>query len=333
MPTSFIYFASGHTKLHNRTILSVLSLLNHYSPAPEDRLLVYTDNPAYYESFLSGVPVEYKLLPEAKLKEMMGPDDLIHRVKIGIIEDAARAYPQNNIFYIDSDTFFFAPIADLLHKITPRQSIMHKFEYEMTFLGTYPLHDKDHFRAVYEALRQKTFYIGGVSVRIQPEDFASWNAGIIGLHHTNTAWLQEVYELTDQLYASARNHACEQYAFSYILQTRTTLIPCESCNRHYWHRIEKQIVDEFLQKRLDEAFARQPLARKIALAGDWCLGLLKKIPNHPYWLRYSAMIAFQERRFAEGYRLALRTLLANPRQDLTFFKDIAYHTKRMLLGK
>jgi len=333
MQTSFIYFSSGHVKLHNRTILSVLSLLGNYSLAAGDRLLIYTDEPAYYEPFLSGVPIEYKLLPEAKIKEMMGPDDLIHRVKIGVIEDAVRSYPQNNIFYIDSDTFFFAPIGDLLQKITPRRSVMHKFEYDMTFLGTYPMHDKDHFRAVYETLRHKTFYIAGKAVRIQPEDFASWNAGIIGLHHSNTAWLHEVYELADQLYASARNHACEQYAFSYILQKRTELLSCEHCNRHYWHRIEKQIVDEFLQRKLTEEFAGLPLPLKIEHASKWCRFLLKKIPNHPYWLRYSAMIAFQERQFAKGYYLAMRTLVAAPRQDLTFFKDIAYHTKRMLLEK
>ncbi|WP_038029203.1 hypothetical protein [Thermonema rossianum] len=333
MQTSFIYFSSGHAKLHNRTILSVLSLLGNYALTPGDRLLIYTDEPAYYEPFLSGVPVEYKLLPEAKIKEMMGPDDLIHRVKIGVIEDAACTYPQNNIFYIDSDTFFFAPIGDLLQKIAPHRSVMHKFEYEMTFLGTYPLHDKDHFRAVYETLRHKTFHIAGKAVRIRPEDFASWNAGIIGLHHSNAAWLREVYELTDQLYESARNHACEQYAFSYVLQKRTELLSCEHCNRHYWHRIEKQIVDEFLQRKLTKEFERLPLPLKIEHAGKWCRFLLKKIPKHPYWLRYSAMIAFQERQFVKGYWLAMKTLAAAPRQDVAFFKDIAYHTKRMLLGK
>jgi len=58
-----------------------------------------------------------------------------------------------------------------------------------------------------------------------------------------------------------------------------------------------------------------------------------KIPKHEYMLRYNAMIAFQEKRYLKGYKEAIRTLLANPLQDFTFFKDVAYYTKKMLLSK
>lgn len=333
MATSFVYFSSGKDFLHNRTIFSVFSLLNHYLPQTGDKILIYTDRISYYQKFLSESSlVEYYLLNQEKIQEMMGDDDLIHRVKIGVIENATLQYPQNNIFYIDSDTFFYQDFSEILSKITPQCSIMHKFEYQMSFLGTYPPNDKDHFRAVYDLLSHRKFIIQSNKITIPPESFASWNAGIIGLHKDNFSWLKDVYELTDQLYAPTKNHACEQYAFSYFLQTRSKLIDCEKYNRHYWHRIEKKIVDEFLAKKLDDNFVNLPVERKKSLTKEWANYLLKKIPNHEYMHRYNAMIAFQEKHFWQGYKESLKTLLANPMQDFTFFKDIAYHTKRMLLG-
>ncbi|WP_448528274.1 hypothetical protein [Raineya sp.] len=333
MATSFVYFSSGKDFLHNRTIFSVLSLLCYYPVQIDDKILIYTDQINYYQKFLSESSlVEYHLLSQEKIQEMMGDDDLIHRVKIGVIENATLQYPQNNIFYIDSDTFFYQDFSEIISKIEPQTSIMHKFEYQMSFLGTYPTNDKDHFRAVYDLLSQHKFIIQNKETAIPPESFASWNAGIIGLHKNNFHWLKAVYELTDQLYAPTKNHACEQYAFSYFLQTRSKLIDCEKYNRHYWHRIEKKIVDEFLAKKLNDSFANLSLEEKKSLTEEWAKYLLKKIPNHEYMHRYNAMIAFQEKHFWQGYKESLKTLLANPMQDFTFFKDIAYHTKRMLLG-
>ncbi len=334
MATSFVYFSSGKDFLHNRTIFSVLSLLCHYPPKVNDKILIYTDQISYYQKFFSECSlVEYHLLNQEKIQEMMGNDDLIHRVKIGVIENATLQYPQNNIFYIDSDTFFYQDFAEIVGKIDAKTSIMHKFEYKMSFLGTYPPNDNDHFRAVYDLLSTQNFTLQGKTLKIPPESFDSWNAGIIGLHYTNFHWLQDVYELTDQLYAPTKNHACEQYAFSYILQKRNQLLDCEAYNRHYWHRIEKKIVDEFLAKHLNEQFAQLPFTEKKQKVKEWCNYLLRKIPKHEYMLRYNAMIAFQEKRFWQGYRYSLKTLLANPMQDFTFFKDIVYYTKKMLFSR
>jgi len=332
MQTNFVYFSSGKDFLHNRTILSVLSLVNNYALKADEKIIIYTDKAEYYQKFLKNLPIEYHLLNQAKIKEMMGDDDLIHRVKIGVIEDATRKYPEHNIFYIDSDTFFFSNFSQVLAQISPEVSVMHKFEYEITFLGTYPKGDKDHFRAVYDTLSERKFIINGQELTIQPQSFASWNAGIIGLHYTNFHWLKEVYEFTDQLYAPTKNHACEQYAFSYFLQKRSKLIDCEHHNRHYWHRIEKKIVDEFLVKNLSEKFAQLTIDEKKKKTAQWCKYLLKKIPRHEYMHRYKAMIAFQEKKYAKGYQEVLKTLLANPLQDFTFFKDIAYYTKKLLFS-
>ncbi|MGD1842043.1 MAG: hypothetical protein ACFB0B_14280 [Thermonemataceae bacterium] len=331
MNTNFIYFSSGNEVLHRRTILSVLSILNNYPLKTNESIIIHTDAPHYFEPFLEGLPVDYQLLTQTHIKQMMGEDDLIHRVKIGIIERSMQLYPTHKIFYVDSDTFFFKPFASILEQVTPENSVMHKKEYNMATLGAYPPEDSNGFRKVYDLITQNTFVIENEPLQIDIQQYDSWNAGIIGLHPENFHWLRDVYTLTDQLYAPTRNHACEQYAFSYILQKRSNLIDCEAYNRHYWHRIEKKIADERLEKWFNQSFAQLPLQKKKEKALKFCRYLFKVFPIHPYTHRYNAMIAFQERKFLTGYKETFLTLLRNPLQDVTFFKDVAYHTKKMLL--
>lgn len=75
MATSFVYFSSGKDFLHNRTIFSVLSLLCYYPVQIDDKILIYTDQINYYQKFLSESSlVEYHLLSQEKIQEMMGDD-------------------------------------------------------------------------------------------------------------------------------------------------------------------------------------------------------------------------------------------------------------------
>ena len=228
MTTNFVYFSSGSLVLHNRTVLSALSLVENYALQAEEKIIIYTDDLAYYKRFLEGLPIEYKLLTKHHLKEMMGNDDLIHRVKIGIIEQTAKEYPNQKLFYVDSDTFFIKPFGDILNEISIEKAIMHKLEYPMDFLATYPREDKDGFGKMYELLLNHTFNVNNQKIKIDIDTFSSWNAGIIGLHPAYFDCFSQVYELTDQFYTTTHNHACEQYAFSYRSEERRVGKECSS---------------------------------------------------------------------------------------------------------
>ncbi len=329
---SFVYFSYGKAMLHRRTILSVLSIAANYSLAGADKILIFTDDQYAYTPFLDGLNVEYIPLGASDIRTMMGSDDLIHRVKIGIIEKASQLYPNNKLLYVDSDTFFHRPFNELPGLITPSVVLMHKFEYFLDSLRLLPLHDDDHFRELYEKLKGHPFVIEGKTTTIDPAVFASWNAGMIGLHPDHFGWLGAVYELTDQLYRLAKNHACEQFAFSYVLQHRARLLPCEQYNYHYWHKIEKQITDEQLVEYLDNAFGHLALAEKLAAVRAFTAKLRKQYHRHEYTLRYKSMIAFSEEHYGKGYAYALMTLARNPFQPMLFFKDVCYYTKKVILG-
>ncbi len=338
MPTNFVYFSSGNAILHNRTILSVLSLINNYhiitEKKAEEKIIIFTDEPAYYIQQLGEITyIEYILLTKDAIKQMMGKDDLIHRVKIGIIEQITQKYPTHKLFYIDSDTFFYKPFSHILEKILPETTIMHKFEYKMEILGNYEKGSKDNFREIYDHICTNEFVINEQKLKIDISTFASWNAGIIGLHPKHFSWLADVYQLTDQFYSQARCHAAEQFAFSYILQTRTQLSDCEDYNRHYWHQIEKQIADEFLAKKLNDDFQKLSLEDKLKQTKQMCDYLYNTFPTHEYTHRYNAMIAFSEKKYRKGYKEVILTLLKNPLQKIVFFKNVAYYTKQMLFSK
>jgi hypothetical protein len=333
MGVVFVYFATGNIKLYNRAILSIWSLINNYSAKDNFSIEIYTDDPSYYNKFLPFEQVRYQLLSQEDILELMGVTNLIHRVKIGIIKKTTILYPNHKLVYIDSDTFFYKPFSPVIEKITSKVCLMHMLEYPMRHLGSYSVNDKDRFRIVYETLKNTSFTIHGKTINILPEEFNSWNAGVIGLDPAHFEYIDAVYELTDQLYLPTRNHACEQYAFSYILETKSSLIACNQQNRHYWHHIEKKITDEILEKLLVERFTKNTVRKNKKTVYKLCHKLLGLYHNHEYALTYKAMIAFQQRKFLLGYKYSLLTLLMNPFQKLTFFRDVAYHTKHFFYNE
>src|ERR1035438_1092856 len=176
---------------------------------------------------------------------MMGSDDLIHRVKIAIIEKASKLYPDHKIIYIDSDTFIIKNISNLLSEIDENTSFMHLFEFEMAKVTdkTPPWPITLEFS---EMVNNNTFLLNGTQAKIPSNSFSSWNAGFIGLHPNHFQYLAQVLELTDQWYGKIRHHGAEQFAFSYILQTNTTLKLADEYCYHYWQAIKKKITDEYL---------------------------------------------------------------------------------------
>jgi hypothetical protein len=79
----------GRDNEYRRAILTILSFYAHSSLKREEtKVLLFTDMPAYFSTFLEGLPVEYVLLTPEKIKSMRGEIDFLHRMKIAVIEEA-----------------------------------------------------------------------------------------------------------------------------------------------------------------------------------------------------------------------------------------------------
>lgn len=330
--TNLVIQSFGRESELKRAILTILSFYAYTSqPVAETQVMVFTDNPDYFSKYLNGLPVRYSLLTPEKVKQMRGEIDFLHRMKIALIEEAFHTM-DGDLLYTDSDTFFIADPTPLMQQLSPTKSHMHLWEYQFESIKEMPLPAGETFHAYLNLINSKTFKLAnGEDIKVTP-DLSSWNAGVMLLHRSHAGFLPDVYALTEQTYPGTKNHAAEQYAFSILLQTRTDLQPCDDIVYHYWYRIKKQIIDEFLGEELNDKWAEKPLAEKIKIVRQWVDLLPKYFEEHVLTLRDNAIQTLNEDKYTEGFKWALKALVKQPLGDKTFIKDILYHFKRQLTG-
>lgn len=318
----------GNQKEYLRAVFTVLTFVAH-NPKQDNVVLVYTDKPDFFRNYFHGLPVEYVVLTDSWMREMRGDIDFLHRIKIGILENAFQRYP-GSIVYADSDSFFIGDPDLLLSQLSPDTSFMHKFEYTFESVRESPLPAGAALRAVVKFIDGHQFLLPDGQVITATAGLSSWNAGVMVFHPSHAKWIPDVYAITNDLFRATGHHASEQYAFSVVLQTRTRLREIETVNYHYWYRVEKVIMDHFLAKRLMGSWSTKPLDQKLAEARKWSHQLPGYLRRHVLMLRDRSVQAFNENKFSEGFRFALLAMLKNP-TDSRFLKDVAYHTKRLLM--
>lgn len=331
--TNLVIQSFGRESELKRAILTILSFYAQTSQPVEDtQVLVFTDNPDYFKAYLAGLPVKYSLLTPEKVKQMRGEIDFLHRMKIALIEEAFNTL-EGDLLYTDSDTFFIADPTPLMDGLSARKSFMHVWEYTFESIKDMPLPAGQPFHDYLALIKRGPLTLAnGEEIEVTP-DLSSWNAGVMLLHRSHAEFIPDVYALTEQTYPETKNHAAEQYAFSIMLQTRTELKPCSNTVYHYWYRIKKEIIDQFLATELNEEWAAKDLQEKISIVKKWIDILPKHFEEHVLTLRDNAIQTFNENKFSEAYKWATKALIKEPMGDTTFIKDILYHLKRQLIGK
>lgn len=312
---------------YRRAIFMIWSYWAHCSNS--SKVILYTDNPDYFKAYFVDQPIEYVLLTPERISIMRGKIDFLHRMKIALIEDAFHKV-SHNLMYADSDTFFIGD-PSMLREPDESTSYMHLREYRFDTLYQMPAPAGTVFHKFVDFIKDRTF-VGpsGSAIPVSTLHF-SWNAGVIILHTSHQQLLAEVYALTDEFYPSTSNHACEQYAFSIVLQNHTQVAACDSVVYHYWHRVKKRIMDSFLADRLNAKWSDLNVDAKIQMLVHWTEMLPMYLEQHVLSLRDNAIQSFNEDRYSDAYAYALKAIVKSP-MDVKFFKDVLYHTKRYLGG-
>jgi hypothetical protein len=291
---------------------------------------LFTDNPEYFKPFLQSLPIRYVALTPDKLKRMRGEIDFVHRVKIAAIEEAFDISEQN-VLYVDSDTFFISDPAIYIGQISSTQSFMHVNEYKFIDMMEFKLPAGKIFRDFYVFTQRNNFYLtDGSPIKIFPEQI-SWNAGVILLHRDHRKLLKEVYALTEAFYPETKNHGCEQYAFSVIMDHHTSLAPCEEMIYHYWNPIKKIIADKFFKNRINDKWSSLAPGAKRKSVKIWAQKLPSVFEHDVLMLRTRSMHAFQNENYGIGYYYALRSF-KNP-FSFKFIKNTLYYTKRFFFNR
>lgn len=317
----------GKETEYRRAVLTILSFYAHVGEAR--KALLFTDNPEWFNVYFKDLEVKYIQLTAHKIKSMRGEIDFLHRMKIAMIEEAF-ALTDGNMIYADSDSFFTRDIKHLTDLLSPEQSFMHLREYPFDDLRNMALPAGKTFRAFLELIENNRFKLANGSDLIITPQHASWNAGVMLFHSSHVRFIPDVYALTDQFFPFTQNHASEQYAFSVVLQDHTSLKSCDEINYHYWYKVKKQVIDQFLEKNVTSSWALQPLQTKIAIVKQWTNELPGLLDEHEWVLKDNAIQAFNNDMFFEGYKWVFKAILNDPLSPTLFYKDILYHTKRLI---
>lgn len=205
---------------HYQASFAILTFLK--DPTIE-RVIVLTDRPEFY-AFL-GEKVEMMPIDNATLQQWQGEHQFFWRVKIKALEAVQQRYPQQNLLYVDSDTFLATDLSIFAQKLNSGQTFMHTKE---TVLAD---NCNNTLRKMYRTLNGKSF----ANIEINGQS-AMWNAGVIGLPAEKAqACIELALQLCDEICATdCPRKLVEQFAFSLALNHIQPLQPCDQIIGHYW---------------------------------------------------------------------------------------------------
>jgi hypothetical protein len=223
--------------LHTYEALFSILTLERYQlkRATGAQICVLTDAP---QIFLDH-GVEPLHVPRTTFDEWKGPHNLGHRCKIYAIRHALDQFG-GRCLYVDGDTYFIRTPTQVLDRIGPGRSVMHRIE------GQLGQSRHEGHRRVGEILKS-TAAVGGLARG--PRSF-QWNAGVVGIHASDIHLLDEVLGLTDSMLDEFYSPVMEQVAFSLILAERTRLRSARDTIYHYCVSPDRQRFRTQLPKLL-----------------------------------------------------------------------------------
>jgi len=235
-----VYQSYGNNDVFKQTLFSIFTLQYYLSETRINfpySIIVYTDKPEIFSKY----NLETSLLSQNLIQKWKGKYNFLHRVKIIIIEDAARR-SNDSIIYIDSDTYFIKSPILLFKKISSEISLMLNNEGQIS---------KNNQKLLFNFLSNKT------NLDIGNNKIFMWNAGLIGIDKSNIHLINKILELNDNIYEKFYRHIVEQFSFSYYLQINTNIYSCDDYLIHYCG--DKELVVEIISGFLEiqKAFPMQ----------------------------------------------------------------------------
>lgn len=214
--------AYGQERILYESLFAMLSYYAiHKERSKEITFIIYTDQASWYPTAISEfVKVIFIPLSTTKIAEWRGAQSFVHRLKIKLLEDVSLHY-DGNILYIDTDTVFKKNCDALFSAIEEGALIMHTFE-GIIEATDHPIINK--LARFLEKERDAIAY----------KNKALYNAGVLGFNSSKRALIQEVLQLTDNLYPRFEKHIVEQFAFAFIFQQHYLKIAASHIE-HYWN--------------------------------------------------------------------------------------------------
>ncbi|WP_139923576.1 hypothetical protein [Hymenobacter sp. DG01] len=309
---NFVVLSYGHRAEHHRAVFAVLSFWAWYrGDRAEVQTMLYTDNPDYFRPYLAGLPVQYELLTPARLSQMKGAAQYLHRVKAIILEHVFAVFPTHDALYTDTDTFFTADPAGLLARLTSGTSLMHQPEYRLQdAVPVFAAFGQQQYpERLLKLLESAVFQVAGQPTRFYSRQVA-WNSGVLGISHQQAPLLSDIRQVMDTFFERTAWFVSEQLAFSLVLQNQTRLVGAQPFVCHYWGRRQKRLMDERLSGLLHERFTRLSLTERLQCVQQLTLQWQRQVEADR--LQEGSLYAFANRQPRAGIKYALKSLFKAP---------------------
>lgn len=243
-----VYLVYGGEDYNNEALYSLLSYYNFHTP-DENRVLIYSDDTAFFKQYLPG-NVVYHELTQGQLTEWKGPLNYVHRVKVKVLQDVVSSY-SGNILSVDTDTLFKSNIAGLFGEIEKDYVVFDKSE------GRLVDNPGGIARKMRKFLKKDNhFILPSWSEAIEINETAEvWNIGVTGFNTSMSGLLLKTEELIDALYGKYQFYVMEQIAFNAIFPKSNTPVSAESYIHHYWYFKEfRAVLKHFFEHNKGKSF-------------------------------------------------------------------------------
>lgn len=225
---TLVYLSYGAGPQTDEAVYALLSAHRARRGDARTGLLLYTDQPRAF----TGLPVEVREVSAAELDDWAGPDGYLHRRKTQVLRDAL-ARQGHPIAFVDSDTWFRRPAAELFARVGPGAVALHLREGRLLDSNSPAKH------ALSAHVAGRTFAGAGAGAGGQPlvlePNATMWNSGVVGIDPADAPLLDAALSLVDQVWAGYRgSHDVEQFALGQVLERSVRVTESADVVYHYW---------------------------------------------------------------------------------------------------
>lgn len=224
-----MYFTIGQDlDMFVQAYCSIISFKKQLDPS--DRIVVVTSNPEYFNHLEK---VETIAIDDDTINEWKGKHGFFWRTKIKAIEKVSRLFPNDDLLYLDCDTFLYGDLSAMKRQLGSGRGFMDGNEGHPSKIKYKP-------QRMYRSVGGKTY--AGITIS---EKHDMWCAGVVAIPSAKKEVVVETaLSICDgMLDDEAEPIVIEQYALSIVMQESLELMSSKPFIGHYWAN-KQQWIDK-----------------------------------------------------------------------------------------
>jgi len=266
----------------NKCRYAILKYLEVYNlkPPPDIAIFLYTDQPAYFESFIPFFSqFGIKEVSLAQAREWAGPNRSSSRVRMQILAEV-NSHFHGNILFLDNNCFPTQSIEAIYSELESGDCYMH------SSLGTFLNNEDKSSQKLSNLLSSNSFQSNGAA--LETKDLVMFHPAVIGLNSSAKEVIEDAIELSDLIYKQFPHPIIESFAYSYSFQSNNKRV--KSCDKSFScyqdHKSLLRLLRSFFDKNAEESVPNLVKAlHKVDIEHIWKKKLeFDSLPLYQKWM-------------------------------------------------